>query len=68
MEQLQTIRKDIKVLLMSGYTSDAIIHRGVFDGRTGFLQKPFTPHQFARSVREVLDRPAMAMRDELESA
>ena len=47
----------MKVLFMSGYTDDEIVRRGVLDGRTAFLQKPFTPTQFANKVRAVLDQP-----------
>ena len=35
------------VLFMSGYTDDEVMRRGVIDGGTAFLQKPFTPAQFA---------------------
>jgi PAS domain S-box-containing protein len=51
-------RPAIKVLFMSGYTDDAIVHHGVLDPGTAFLQKPFTPVTLGRKVREVLDQPS----------
>jgi signal transduction histidine kinase/ActR/RegA family two-component response regulator len=43
-----------KVLYLSGYTEDAIVHEGVVDPDTAFLQKPFTLQMLSRKVREVL--------------
>src|SRR5579859_593843 len=48
-------RPEMKVLFMSGYTNEGIVHQGVLDRDTAFLQKPFTPSSLARKVREVLD-------------
>jgi CheY-like chemotaxis protein len=50
-------RAGMKVLFMSGYTDDEVMRRGVIDGQTAFLQKPFTPDLLAHKVREVLDGP-----------
>jgi CheY-like chemotaxis protein len=47
-------RPGIKILFLSGYTEDAIIHEGVLDPGTAFLQKPFTLQALARKVRAVL--------------
>jgi FixJ family two-component response regulator len=52
--QLAVQRSDMKVLYMSGYTDNAIVHHGVLDPGTHFLQKPFTPDVLARKAREVL--------------
>ena len=54
-ERIATLRPAIKVLLMSGYTDDAVLLRGVLDSDLAFLQKPLTPTSLARKVREVLD-------------
>ena len=45
----------IKVLYMSGHTTDAIVHQGVLDEGLFFLQKPFTRAALVAKVREVLD-------------
>src|SRR6266571_3896225 len=54
-QRLATLPPDMKVLYMSGYTSNAIVHHGILDPGTAFLQKPFTPDGLAHKVREVLD-------------
>ncbi|MEO8259266.1 MAG: PAS domain S-box protein [Acidobacteriota bacterium] len=55
----QVTRHDpaIRVLYMSGYTSDAIVRHGVLAPGTDFIHKPFTPDQLLTRIREVLDRP-----------
>ena len=55
-EQLEIMRRGIRVLFVSGYTDDAVLLKGVsLDERT-FLQKPFTSLQLAKRVRVVLDQ------------
>jgi DNA-binding response OmpR family regulator len=39
---------------MSGYTDDDVMRRGIFDGQTAFMEKPFTPEQLLAKVSEVL--------------
>ena len=60
--ELTRRRPGLRVLFMSGYTDDAIVHRGVLDPGTNFLTKPFTSAGLALKVREVLDGPPPAGR------
>jgi len=46
----------LKVLYVSGYTDDAIVHQGQLEPGVEFLEKPFTADALNRRVREVLDR------------
>ncbi|MEW5977690.1 MAG: PAS domain S-box protein [Acidobacteriota bacterium] len=54
--RLLTIHPEMKVLYMSGYTNEAIIRHGILESGMFFIQKPFTPTDLSRKVREVLDQ------------
>ena len=53
-------RPSIKVLYMTGYTRNAIIHHGRLDPDIDLLTKPFTADALARKVRRILDASAAA--------
>lgn len=54
-ERLRLVRPNVRVVYMSGYTEDAIVHHGVLEAGIVLLEKPFTERDLARTVREVLD-------------
>ncbi len=53
-EQVRVARPEIKVLYVSGYPDDAIVHHGVLEPGMHFLQKPFTIDLLARKLQVVL--------------
>jgi len=55
-DELAKFRPRIKVLFMSGYTDDAIVHHGVLEEGAEFIQKPFGPQALATKVRIVLEK------------
>ncbi len=57
-DRLKATLPDLRVVFMSGYTENAIVHHGVLDPGAHFIHKPFTAEQLARKVREVLDAPS----------
>jgi len=55
--RLKTAMPALKVLYISGYTDDAIVHHNISNSPLSLLAKPFTPVALAKRVREVLDLP-----------
>jgi CheY-like chemotaxis protein len=55
-ERLTAMRSGLRVLFLSGYTEDEIVHQGVESATTDLLHKPFTLAALTNKVREVLDR------------
>jgi two-component system, cell cycle sensor histidine kinase and response regulator CckA len=54
-DQLKIMRPQMLALFMSGYTEDAIVHRGVLDKGVNFIAKPFATAALMRKVRGLLD-------------
>jgi CheY-like chemotaxis protein len=54
-KQIAPMCRNLRVLYMSGYTDEAILHHGVLESGAAFLPKPFVPDALARKVRDVLD-------------
>lgn len=63
-KRLKASRPDMKVIFMSGYTDNAIVHQGILDQDKAFIQKPFTPDSLARKVRELLDKSSRFVKTE----
>lgn len=53
--RIQSILPNIRCLFMSGYPADLTTQQEILDGTISFIQKPFTKHEMALKVRDVLD-------------
>jgi two-component system, cell cycle sensor histidine kinase and response regulator CckA len=57
LRRLRAERPQTKILLMSGYSQEAVFQNEIVDPLTAFLAKPFSIRQLTQRVREVLDAP-----------
>ncbi|RJP19048.1 MAG: PAS domain S-box protein [Candidatus Omnitrophota bacterium] len=55
-DQFQSMKEELQVIYISGYTENAIVHHGVLEEGINFLQKPFTPYILLRKIEEVMER------------
>jgi FixJ family two-component response regulator len=53
-DRLHTLYPNIKILFMSGYTNNVIVHRGVLDDGVNFIPKPFSQKDLAIKVHTAL--------------
>ncbi len=53
-ERLFNKGTELKVLYISGYTDDVVVHHSPLEEGASFLQKPFSPRTLAHKVREIL--------------
>ncbi|ABD86784.1 response regulator [Rhodopseudomonas palustris] len=55
-DQLRQQRPDLKVLFMTGYSRNAIVHQGRLDVGVDLIQKPLSQAALAAKIRSILDR------------
>ena len=53
-DSLSKQHPDLKILYMSGYTDNVIVHQGVLDDNIEFINKPLVPSLLTKKIREVL--------------
>ena len=58
-QRVQAVRPDIRVLYMSGYTDQAVVHHGILESDAVLLQKPFTLNALALKLREILGNKSL---------
>jgi DNA-binding NtrC family response regulator len=55
-EEARRRHPDLKILYMTGYSRNAIVHQGRLDPGVDLIQKPLSSEQLSATVRKVLDQ------------
>ncbi len=55
-KRLAPLRPEMKVLYMSAYPGNTVVHQSVLEKKVDFIQKPFTIAGLGKKVRQVLDK------------
>ena len=55
-DAIKAVKRDVRVLFISGYAGELILDKGLADGTIDFLAKPVSPEGLLTKVRQVLDR------------
>ena len=56
--ELSTHRPGLRVLYISGYANPTLLHHGICDTESLFLQKPFTLRTLAQKIRQAISMPS----------
>jgi len=56
--EVESRRPDVKIIFMTGYSRNAIVHHGRLDACTELIPKPLIERVLARKIRQVLDSRA----------
>jgi CheY-like chemotaxis protein len=67
-KKAQRLRPDLKVLFMTGYARNAIVHHGRLDPGIHLIQKPIMSDALGRRIRHLLDMGRSAKQDSLEAS
>ena len=54
-EKLRAHKSDVKVLFVSGYTSEFLNKKGIIQESLNFISKPLNPGLFLGQVRKLID-------------
>jgi PAS domain S-box-containing protein len=60
-DRARRLRPDLKVLFLTGYSRNAVVHQGRLDAGVELLQKPVRQAELAGRIRDMLDGPVRPM-------